>query len=442
MRRPFFPFSAVFIFLAGCGWLPAQTMENGGFEKGLDQWEVHASPSASALALKEAASMGVSGLQLKILSLPASCDVLSPKIPVTPGQVYLASLWSGGGGASPASTSIELVYFDEHGVEVPAGPAPAGRKARTAIAGGRDWKLMEVAAAAPEAARTVVVRLKPTAGAPGSAIDFDDFRIEAIPNPAPTPLTSLPTDSPRIQELKAEILRDPTHGQPAPKIVLKLDDLKPSPGGVNPNWVRAVGFAKERNIKLALGIIVQSMEPENPDFVKWVQEQNAAGRIEFWNHGWDHLAGAGLLREFSGQTYEYQKDHLTRSNELARKQLGFPFITFGAPFNATDAATVRVLSEEPNIKVWLYGDPKKTAGKTVLVANAVTIETRGRPDFEAFLEAYAHNRGLPYFVMQGHAGGWTDASFEQFKLMVDFLISQHAEFVFPRDMIGSGVGSK
>ena len=64
----------------------------------------------------------------------------------------------------------------------------------------------------------------------------------------------------------------------------------------------------------------------------------------------------------------------------------------------------------------------------------VTIETGGRPDFQAFLEAYAHNRGQALFVMQGHAGGWRDDQFEQFRLMVDFLASQKAEFVFPRDL--------
>jgi len=78
---------------------------------------------------------------------------------------------------------------------------------------------------------------------------------------------------------------------------------------------------------------------------------------------------------------------------------------------------------------------KNPAGKTVLPNGAVTIETRARPDFAAFLEAYAHNRGSDVFVMQGHPGGWKDDNFEQFRLMVEFLISQDAQFVLPRDLI-------
>jgi peptidoglycan/xylan/chitin deacetylase (PgdA/CDA1 family) len=291
-------------------------------------------------------------------------------------------------------------------------------------------------AVAPEAARTVAVRIKPMSGAPGSAVDFDDFRIEEMLDPAPVPV--LPTDSPRIQELKAEIERDPTRGKAPPKIVLKLDDLKPATGGgVSPQWLQAAGFAKEKNIKIAIGIIAEGLAGECPGLVSWIQEQHAAKRIEFWNHGWDHAAGEKTLREFSGQPYEHQKDHLSRANAIARSKLGFPFESFGAPFNATDAATVRVLSEDPDIKVWIYGDSKNPAGKTVLRNGAVTIETRARPDFTAFLEAYAHNRGAEYFVMQGHPGGWKDDNFEQFRMIVEFLISQNAPFVFPKDFVGN-----
>ena len=168
----------VLALLAGCGWLPALAMENGGLEKGLDQWEVRSSPSASAEVTKEAASIGESGLRLKILSQPASCEVTSPKVPVVAGKAYRAGLWSGGGGAS---ASIEMVFFDEDGTALPAGQSPAGKKARTAVTCGTGWCPMELAVIAPEAARTAAVRIKPMAGSPGSAVDFDDFRIEEIP---------------------------------------------------------------------------------------------------------------------------------------------------------------------------------------------------------------------------------------------------------------------
>jgi peptidoglycan/xylan/chitin deacetylase (PgdA/CDA1 family) len=413
-------------------------MENGGLEDGLDRWQVLPSPASAMGVTKEAASIGESGLRVKIFSSPAAGEILSPKVPVTAGSAYLARFWSGGGGNQPGSASVEVVFFDEHGAALPSGASPAGRKARSAVGGGPGWNLCELGAVAPETSRTAAVRIKAMSGAAGSAVDFDDFQIEEIPNPPPPPVSPLPVDSPRIQELKAEIQRDPTRGKTPPKIVLKLDDLKPaSGGGVSPQWLRAAEFAKEKNIKISIGIIAQGLEGECPVLVQWIQEQNAAKRIEFWNHGWDHAAGEKLIREFSGQPYEHQKDHLTRANTIARQKLGFPFESFGAPFNATDAVTVRVLAEDPDIKVWIYGDSKNPAGKTVLRNSAVTIETRARPDFEAFLEAYAHNRGADLFVMQGHPGGWKDDNFEQFRMMVEYLISQQAQFVFPRDLKGN-----
>ncbi|MEI8312274.1 MAG: DUF2334 domain-containing protein, partial [Verrucomicrobiota bacterium] len=299
------------------------------------------------------------------------------------------------------------------------------------------WSPGELAVIAPETARAAALRIKPMAGSPGSAVDFDDFQIEEIPDPAPAPLSALPVDSPRIRELKEEIQRDPTRGKAPPKIVLKLDDLKPAVGGsVSPQWLRVADFAKEKNIPISIGIIAQAFEAECPPIVQWIQEQNAAKRVEFWNHGWDHAAGEKLVREFSGQPYEYQKDHFSRAAAIARTKLGFPFVSFGAPFNATDAATVRVLSEDPDLKIWIFGDAKNSAGKTVLRSSPATIETRARPDFEAFLDAYAHNRGADYFVMQGHPGGWKDDAFEQFRMMVEFLIAQKAQFIFPKDLAG------
>src|SRR5262249_48257568 len=108
-------------------------------------------------------------------------------------------------------------------------------------------------------------------------------------------------------------------------------------------------------------------------------------------------------------------------------------------FNATDANTVKVLAEDPDIKVWMYGDPKNPAGKVVLARNAVNIETPTFiPNYAAFLEAYVHNRKGEYFVMQGHPTHWDDDRWNQFVKIVDFLIAQKADFVFPREFAAAG----
>lgn len=378
--------------------------------------------------------MGDFGLRVKVLSAPAAGMLTSSMVQVEPGKSYRLAYWFGGGGARPAVGSIEIIFFDEKGGELPAPQSPPGRKARTVASGGQSWTGYELGAIAPAAARTAAVRIKPLSG-PGGAVDFDDIRLEEMLD-APAANSPLPLNSPRIEELKAEIQKNPTRGKEPPRVVIKLDDLKPgSDGGISPQWQRVVDYAREKQVKLSIGIIAQYMESGNADFFKWVQDLNAANRVEFWHHGWDHAA-EGNLKEFSGQPYERQKEHMTKANTLAREKLGFVFTSFGAPFNATDANTVRVLSEDPDLTVWLYGDPKNPAGKTILRPSPIMIETRARPDFEAFLEAYAHNRGIDYFAMQGHAGGWKDDAFDQFRAMIDFLQSQNVQFVFPREFAG------
>jgi len=432
VKRIVFAGAGVFVTLVGS--LSAGNIENPGFENGLEKWDVQPAPAVAFEPLKDAASMGDLGLRVKVLSAPAAGMLTSSRVPVEPGKAYRLAYWFGGGGATPAVASIELVFFDEKDGELPAPQSPQGKKARTVASGGPSWTGYELGALAPEAAKTAAVRIKPMSGS-GGAVDFDDIRLEEMPAP---PLTNgpLPLDSPRIQELKAEIQKNPSRGKEPPKVVVKLDDLKPAQdGGVSPQWQRVVDYAKEKNAKLSIGIIAQYMESGNADFFKWVQELNAANRAEFWHHGWDHAA-EGNLKEFSGQPYERQKEHMTKANALAREKLGFVFTSFGAPFNATDANTVKVLSENPDITVWIYGDLKNPAGKTVLRPSPIMIETRARPDFEAFLEAYAHNRGIDCFAMQGHAGGWKDDAFEQFRAMIDFLQSQNAQFVFPRELAG------
>ncbi len=382
--------------------LSAGNIENPGFENGLDQWAVQTSPAVAWEPLKEAASMGDFGLRVKVLSAPAAGMLTSSRVQVEPGKSYRLAYWFGGGGASPAVASIEIVFFDEKGGELPAPQSPPGKKVRTVASGGPSWTGYELGAIAPAAARTAAVRIKPLSG-PGGAVDFDDIRLEEMPD-APAANSPRPLDSPRIEELKAEIQKNPNRGKEPPRVVIKLDDLKPgSDGGISPQWQRVVDYAREKQVKLSIGIIAQYMESGNADFFKWVQDLNAANRVEFWHHGWDHAA-VGNLKEFSGQPYERQKDHMTKANALAREKLGFVFTSFGAPFNATDASTVRVLSEDPDLTVWIYGDPTNPAGKTILRPSPIMIETRAQPDFEAFLEAYAHNRGIDYFAMQGHAG--------------------------------------
>lgn len=427
---------------------------NPGFEKGLEGWTLTGNGADNIFkASPEAAMLGKGGL--RVAGEPAGKVFLSSTpLPVTPGKSYTVSIWGGNGGTVEkrgAAIDAKMIFKGSGGEELKPAMAKIRKWPGANINGGDQAGNIILAAAAPTGATTLSLVFS-TLGSPVGPVDIDDIQITELTDEPPPPYNPAdghpvpPSDPARVKMLEDEVAANPYKGKTPPKIVLKVDDFVPSHGGVHPRWIKLADFCKDRKIKINYGIIANGMNSDCAEFVKWTKAQHDAGRIEFWNHGFDHgqTKDTGkIVSEFDGQTYEYQKDHMTKANQLAREKLGFPFVAFGAPFNATDANTVKVLSEDPDIKVWMYGDTRNTAGKTVLERiYTVNIENPTLiPNYAAFLEGYVHNRGSAYFVMQGHPAGWGGDRWDQFVKIVDFLTAQKAEFVFASDLI-PGAGKK
>ena len=420
-------------------------LQNPGFENGLEGWTLSADAGDAVRVLPEAASLGKKGLRVQVLASAPRFTVTSGKLAVTPGRSYTVDFWGGGGGAAAGQgrVLVELVFEDAKGSALKPDMAQIRVWPAKDVAGGRYFGKVTIGAAAPAGAVTLAVRIKPY-GSVAGAVDLDDFCVKELepvdPAKAAAPSDPSaghpvpPTDPALLAAWLAEIARDPYRGGSPSKIVIKLDDLKPSRGGVHARWVKVADFARDRKIKVGLGIIAKGMGEECAPFCAWVKQRHDAGEIEFWFHGYDH-SGDGKIMEFSGQPYEFQKEHVVMSQALAKKKLGFAFASFGAPFNATDATTTKVLAEDADLKVWMYGDTARPGGKTVLERSyAVNLEAPTIiANYGAFIDGYAHNRGGAYFVLQGHPAGWGDDRFEQFVKIVDFLIAQKSEFVFASD---------
>ena len=387
---------------------------------------------------------------------------INAPVPATAGKTYSVEFWSDGGGENPAGTTVDnvavkLVFKDASGKELtPIEAKPFLRLKPVAHPyAGPMVRKFQMAAVAPEGAVSQAVQIDVVARQePNHPVDLDDFLLKELSDVEPPPLAAgqghpiPPFDPERVKALEADVAANPYRGTTPPRIVLKLDDLGPKNGKVHPNWLRVADYAKAHKIKVSMGIIASGMAVDAPEFFQWVKERNAEGSIEFWNHGWDHgarpdPANAGKqIQEFNGESYDYQKKHMTDSNQLAREKLGFPFVSFGAPFNATDANTNKVLQEDPDIKVWMYGDAKNPAGKVILTRDTIGIEYPTLlPSYADFLEAYAHNRGAGLHTMQGHPGGWGEDRWGQFVKEVDFLIAQKAEFLLPKDFIKNPPGA-
>jgi len=419
----------------------AVPLSNGNFEEGLAGWNADPAATEWLAVAPEAALLGEKGLRVQA---PAGVRfaLTSEPVPVTPGKTYTVNFWSGGPNAGGA-VDVKMVFRGPAGEELPPAMAKIRKWPGANVAGGTYAANSLLAAAAPEGASRLEVRIAGSGKTALGPVYLDDFRVAELGD-EPPPVVEKgqanpipPFDPARVRALEAEVAANPYRGKSPPKIVLKLDDFGAIRGGVHPKWSKVADFARARNIKATFGIIGNRMVEDCPEFVQWTREQHEAGRIEFWHHGWDHAErteNGKRVMEFSGESLEYQKKHLADTNRLAKEKLGFALVSFGAPFNGVDENTVAALEADPDIRVWMYGNAKNPAGKKVLERSAVSIESPTMiPNYADFLEGYAHNRGAEYFIMQGHPAAWNDERWDQFVKIVDFLIAQKAEFVFAAD---------
>lgn len=228
----------------------------------------------------------------------------------------------------------------------------------------------------------------------------------------------------------------------SPRVVLKLDDMRAdSAGAVPQRWVRVIDLVEKRKLRASVGVICDSLEADRPRYLTELKRLAASERFELWHHGYDHrkreVEGRALL-EFQGEDEARQREHFERGSRLAREKLGLVFTTFGAPFNATDAATTHVLAEHPEITVWLYGDAKAPAGKRVAArVPGVNIEQPVHVPNLAALKAGLEKRPREAcYVIQGHPNSWDDAAFAEFVRILDFLTERGATFLLPRELAG------
>lgn len=220
-----------------------------------------------------------------------------------------------------------------------------------------------------------------------------------------------------------------------PAIILKLDDLR-SP---TPAWKRTVEFLRAKNVKSSIGIICNSLEGDQKPYYDWIREVAQTGLVEFWNHGWDHKQWREEdkdVMEFKGPSYEVQKEHLTRSQQLGKEKLGITFHSFGPPFNATDDTTLKVLAEDPDLKVFLYGKPEQASAVPNLLILDRTQMNIENPLFVPNAQRIEHDYKIlaatrDCITIQGHPDMWDEARFEEFQKLVNYLMAQGATFTTP-----------
>lgn len=397
------------------------SLENPGFENGLTGWKADKNEKMFA-AIPDAASIGKSGLRITDDDARQGGRLVSTAVPVTENHIYQLDIWGRLLSKDPG-TNIFLEFRAADG-KVLKGVQQPRYYGGCSVKYGNAFENYVCKIGAPAGAVTAAVAVE-TWGSGLTTTDVDDIQLWDITDGVePKP------------DLDALVTIAKGAKKPLPKIVIKLDDLKSVRDSIHPRWMKVANFAQERKIKVGFGIIFQSMEEDCPNYVAAIKKLHDTGLFEFWCHGFDHAEwkeGDKSLMEFSGSTYEHQKENLGKCTKLCREKLGFPLVSFGAPFNALDDNARKVLSEDPDIQVVMFADniPGKVALHRVF---SVNIESPTFvANYPAFVEGYVHNLSYPVFVCQGHPASWDDGRYGNFVQIVDFLQSIGAEFVWASD---------
>lgn len=224
-------------------------------------------------------------------------------------------------------------------------------------------------------------------------------------------------------------------------VVLKFDDMQGINNRKTPvhsRFQRLADYIEGKKLKASFGIIAKSLEEDNPGYYAWIRKHAVenGGRFEFWFHGYDHamdmdVAGTHCKAEFSGPPYAYQSEHFARGCKLMKERVGFPFRTFGAPGNAVDATGVRVLEENPEIRIWLFGAALTKSSKFIIPRSPELEYAVGKVSFAAFLKGYQPKRSQICVALQGHPTHWDDAMFVEVQHIVEVLQADGRIFVTP-----------
>ena len=216
-------------------------------------------------------------------------------------------------------------------------------------------------------------------------------------------------------------------------IILKADDLSYSANYIIPlGFQNFIDYVENNNIKASIGLIGNSLEVKNEQYLQYIKNISSDGSFEIWNHGYNHkLTGTNengeTYHEFWNTTYDYQKDHLEKTQELALEKLGITLRAFGAPGNNHDSITLDVINENDEIKLWFYGNPE--SDKIVLERHYNIEFSSQYPDYEEFVNNYPANE--EYLALQIHPKAWDNEGFNQFELIIEFLMTQKVAFITP-----------
>lgn len=224
-------------------------------------------------------------------------------------------------------------------------------------------------------------------------------------------------------------------GTPKQYCILKADDFGDVIGTKEwDNYVNFINLIKQKGIVAGLGLIGKRCVDPSPEFVSYVQDLEASGKFEFWNHGYDH-GWDPRDAEFKGKSFEYQFSKMKQTQDVVKQKLKITMRSFGAPGNHSDSITAQVLDSLKEIKVWMYDNtpaPSGILGLPLRTKIEWLVSDERHPDFERFKKEYDPTN--EYLLGQAHPHMWYNKNdLVEFGKIIDFLLSKEVKFILPYD---------
>lgn len=218
--------------------------------------------------------------------------------------------------------------------------------------------------------------------------------------------------------------------------IIKADDVS----AATPCWKRFFAISQDRGVKVSAGIICNSLSGAPKNYSDWLRTLDQSGQVEFWNHGWDHKRWTKdketEIREFDGSGHAHQKRHFDDAQAAMKRVFGKTPIAFGAPYNAVDGDTVRILNGDKNVRLY-FGYQDKGVKHMILAPMILRGEHdgTGKPNFSKFKAAYFKEKDIDFTAIQFHPGIFSDKEFGEYTQILDFLLSEGWVFMLPSEYV-------
>lgn len=222
------------------------------------------------------------------------------------------------------------------------------------------------------------------------------------------------------------------------KIVIKADDLIK----YDRNVKRFNNIIKKENIKANWGIVANSLENADEDYINFIKNSDK-DRFGFFNHGYTHSIKVTpqdkIVCEFGGKTMQEQLRYLKDAQKLVKDKTGLALNAFGAPCNQINLETKKALEQIDDIKIWYFGLDAKD--KIILKRYSEIEISVGKPSYQYFIKKTAKylldensNKAL-VITYQIHPNSWNTKDRREFRKIVKFLKNSGASFILQDDML-------